>query len=59
MLYFYDVADDIKTLPGYDVLMTEDKLFKNFSLDESRTIVSWTDDIDLPSDIIYEFGQAC
>ena len=51
----YDVTEDMNSLPGYDALK-ENGLFHNFSLDESRTIVSWTEDIDLPSDILYEYG---
>jgi len=32
-------------------------LWKQFSLDESRTCVYWNDRIDLPSDSIYEYGK--
>ena len=52
----YDVKDDINTLPSYHNLMTEHGLFKNVQLDESRTCVFWNDEIDLPSDILYEYG---
>ncbi len=51
----YDVKEDIRTLPGYDDLLA-DELFQEAKLDESRTCVSWTPDIDLPSDAIYDYG---
>ena len=54
----YDVKDDIKTLPGYSLLCEVEGLFQNVRLDESRTCVYWTDEIDLPSDAIYEYGEA-
>lgn len=55
----YDVKDDIRTLPAYRNLMTEQGLFQNFQLDESRTCVFWNDEIDLASDMIYEYGYSC
>lgn len=51
----YDVREDMN-LPGYDRLQTVAGLFNQVQLDESRTCVFWSDDIDLPSDIIYEYG---
>ena len=54
----YDVKDDIKTLPGYSLLCEVEGLFQNVRLDESRTCIYWTDEIDLPSDVIYEYGEA-
>ena len=53
----YDMNDDIDTLPGYDDLKSVPYLFKQVALDESRTWVYWTDDIDLPSDMLYEYGK--
>ena len=53
----YDVKEDICTLPGYGDLQTVFGLFQNFRLDDSRTCVYWRDDIDLPSDVIYEYGR--
>lgn len=53
----YDVKDDIKNIPSYSDLQTVCKLFEQVQLDESRTIVFWNDYIDLPSDIIYEYGK--
>ena len=55
----YDVKEDIQTLPTYRSLMTEYGLFKNFQLDSSRTCIFWNDEIDLPSDAIYEYGIPC
>lgn len=51
----YDVKDDFN-LPGYDVLRTEPGLFNNPTIDASRTCVSWSEDVDLPSDTLYEYG---
>ena len=53
----YDMNEDIDTLPGYGNLKVVPGIFKQVSLDESRTCVYWTDDIDLPSDILYEYGE--
>ena len=53
----YDLKDDIDTLPDYKPLLTEVGLFENFQLDPSRTCVYWSDRIDLPSDIIWEYGK--
>ena len=52
----YDVQDDIENLPDFEALKTEIGLFKSFQIDESRTCVSWNDRIDLPSDILLEYG---
>ena len=52
----YDVTEDM-SLPGYDRLRTVYGLFRQAQLDESRTCVYWNDEIDLPSDIIYEYGE--
>lgn len=53
----YDMKDDMKTLPSYDDLERIQGLWKQVLLDESRTCVYWNDYIDLPSDMIYEFGK--
>ncbi len=53
----YDVKEDIDDIPSYKVLETETGLFKNAQLDESRTCIYWSDEVDLPSDTIYEFGR--
>lgn len=50
----YDVKDDINTIPQYRDLKTIEGMFKQAKLDESRTCVFWSDEIDLPSDAIYE-----
>lgn len=54
----YDVKEDIDTLPGYEDLKCIPGLFDQVQLDESRTCIFWSDDIDLPSDMIYEYGKA-
>ena len=53
----YDVKEDM-ALPGYDQLRTVTGLFQSVQLDQSRTCVYWNDEIDLPSDTIYEYGKA-
>ena len=52
----YDVKEDIKNIPAFKDLETQIGLFKAFTVDESRTCVTWTDKIDLPSDTLREFG---
>lgn len=51
----YDMKDDFD-LPGYSTLREEPGLFQQVQLDPSRTCVSWTEEIDLPSDVLYEYG---
>lgn len=51
----YDVKTDF-SLPNFDLLRTVPRLFESVQLDESRTCVFWNDEIDLPSDCIYEYG---
>lgn len=53
----YDVEDDIKNTPGYADLKTICGLFNQAQLDQSRTCVFWNEFIDLPSDMIYEYGK--
>ena len=53
----YDVKEDINQIPSFKDLITTEGLWKHFALDESRTCVYWNDQIDLPSDSIYEYGQ--
>lgn len=52
----YDVKEDLD-LPGYSVLREVEGLFQQVQLDESRTCVFWNEDVDLPSDILYEYGM--
>ena len=52
----YNVKDDIETIESYKVLAAVHGLFQQVQLDESRTCVYWNDQIDLPSDTIYEYG---
>lgn len=53
----YDVKEDMDTLPGYDDLRNIQGLFNQVKVDSSRTCVFWNEDIDLPSDAIYEYGK--
>lgn len=52
----YDVKDDISNTPYFEDLASIRGLFERAELDASGTCVTWTDQIDLPSDIIYEYG---
>lgn len=52
----YDTKEDMN-LPGYDALRNVVGLFQQAQLDQSRTCVYWNDEIDLPSDILYEYGK--
>ncbi len=54
----YNVKDDIDTIDSYKDLETIYGLFNQVQLDTSRTCVYWNENIDLPSDIIYEYGVA-
>lgn len=45
-------------LPGYEQLRDVAGLFQQVQLDKSRTCVYWNDEIDLPSDILYEYGKS-
>ena len=53
----YNVEDDIEDVAEFSVLKTEYGLFKNFQLDESRTVIYWNDWVDLPSDTLLEYGS--
>ena len=52
----YNVKEDIETIESYKDLVAVHGLFQQVQLDESRTRVYWNDQIDLPSDTIYEYG---
>lgn len=52
----YDVNDDIATLEEFKNLKTVVGLWNCVQLDKSRTVVYWNDRIDLPSDMLYEYG---
>lgn len=53
----YDVKEDIDTIDSYSDLRDIYGLFRQVQLDQSRTCVFWNDEIDLPSDVIYEYGN--
>lgn len=52
----YDVYEDIKQIPDFKPLETLTGLWKDYSLDKSRTCIYWNDRIDLSSDSIYQYG---
>ena len=49
--------EDIKQIASYRDLLAIAGLFDQVQLDQSRTCVFWNDQIDLPSDTIYEYGE--
>lgn len=53
----YDVMDDIRQIESYRDLLSIHGLFNQVQLDQSRTCVYWNDQIDLPSDTLYEYGK--
>ena len=55
----YDVKDDINTIHTFRALSEVHGLFTQAQVDSSRTCIYWNDNIDLASDSIYEYGQAC
>ncbi len=52
---FYDVKEDIDTLPTFRALKEVYGLFNQVQLDSSRTCVYWNAEIDLASDSIYDY----
>ena len=54
----YDVGEDIRSIPAFRSLETIYGLFQQAQLDDSRTCIYWNDEIDLPSDTIYEYGSS-
>ena len=53
----YDVKEDIDRIESYRALMLIHGLFSQVQLGQSRTCVYWNDEIDLPSDTLYEYGK--
>ena len=53
----YDVQEDIDAIEDFQLLKTQQGLFQNFQIDESRTCIFWSDRIDLPSDTLFEYGR--
>ena len=53
----YDVKDDMAQIESYRDLRSIEGLFNQAQLDQSRTCVFWNEQIDLPSDTIYEYGR--
>ena len=53
----YDVKVDIAQIPDFSVLKTQQGLFDNVRIDESRTCIFWSDRVDLPSDTLLEYGS--
>lgn len=52
----YDVNDDIETIDSFKDLREIYGFFRQVKIDQSRTYIFWNDEIDLPSDAIYEYG---
>ena len=53
----YDVKNDIESLSDFRFLQSKTGLFSKVRIDSSGTCVFWTDRIDLPSDILLEYGR--
>lgn len=53
----YDVKEDMAQIESYRDLRSVRGLFDQVQLDQSRTCVFWNEQIDLPSDTIYEYGR--
>ena len=53
----YDVKEDMEQIESYRDLRLIRGIFEQVRLDESRTCVYWNEDIDLPSDTLYEYGK--
>ena len=53
----YDVKDDMAQIESYRDLRSIEGLSNQAQLDQSRTCVFWNEQIDLPSDTIYEYGR--
>lgn len=51
----YDVLEDIESIPQF--LKIKNDSFYSVKLDQSKTCVYWSDEIDLASDTIYEYGK--
>ena len=54
----YDVKEYMEHIPSYAYLKRIEGLFNQAKVDTSRTCVVWNENIDLPSDIIYEYGKS-
>ena len=48
--------EDIESIEAFEPLSTEYGLFQNFQIDESRTCVTWSEEMDLPGDTLLEYG---
>jgi len=53
----YDVKEDMEQIESYRELRTVYGLFNQVQLDKSRTCIYWNENIDLPSDTVYEYGK--
>ena len=54
----YNVKEDFDSIPAYKDIDFSEDMFKQYIVDKSRTVIIWNDIFDLPSDIIYQYGQA-
>jgi hypothetical protein len=52
----YNVEEDIDSIESFRPLKDTPGLWPQAQVDKSRTVVSWNDIIDLPSDTLYEYG---
>ena len=52
----YNVEEDIDSIGAFRPLKEIPGLWQQAQVDKSRTVVSWNDIIDLPSDTLCEYG---
>ena len=52
----YNVIEHIKNYPNYNILKDK-KVFENFTVNDSKTVIVWNKDVDLPSHDIYDYGS--
>ena len=55
----YDVAPLFDKWEAFKSLRSTQGLFEQVKVDAGGYGISWNDEIDLPSDTIYEYGRDC
>ena len=51
----YDLMSDIEQTPYFHLLQEQDGLLEQMKVERYR--IYWNDLVDLPSDILYEYGE--
>lgn len=55
----YDLKWDFVMLVGFSDIKDIPGLFEKVQIDESRTNIFWREDLYLPVDLIYDYGEVC